>query len=236
MSNFSIKIENGFTWLRLPRVIGLNDGLRLESELRGIMTDGIKLVLDMADTSEIYSSGIGFVIHARKLTIEKKGVVFLVNVSKKIHGVFSSLNLDRIFRIYPTDVEFELENDDLWKAVLKESATDFLFVSQVEDGVGRVIIAGTLDNTADVGGLRSLTIPAEVKTCLFDFSKLDVVDSFGISEIQNAFRKLSETECKVAVYGTNPSVSGLFTLFPPPDCVLFFETADEALSSLTGKN
>ncbi len=236
MSNFSIKEENGFTWIRLPRVIGLSDCPKLEADLRGLISEGIKLVLDMADTYEIYSAGIGFIIQARKLAIENKGAVFLVNVSKKVLGIFTALNLDRVFRIYPTDVEFELDNDDLWKASAKENVAEFLFVSQVEDGVGRVIIAGNLDSTADVYGLRSIDFSHDVKWCLFDFSKLDLVDSFGMSELQDAFRRLTFAGCRIAIFGTNSSVAGLFTVFPPPDSVTFYTNAEEAITSIFNGN
>ena len=233
MSNFSIKVENGFTWFRLPRVIGLGDTQRLEAELAAIMTEGIKLVLDLAETCEIYSSGIGFIIQARKLVIEKNGSIFLVNVGRKIHEVFSFLNLDRVFRIYPTDIEFELDNDELWKNSQNESSTEFLFVSQIEDGIGRVIIAGNLDGNADVNGLRSLSVPLGVKWCLFDLSKLDVIDSFGMSEIQATFRKLDGAGCNIAVFGATTAVSGLFAVFQPPESVQFHTTVEEALSSIS---
>ena len=231
MSSMAIKEENGYIWVRLPRIIGTTDCFKLEEELRPCLVDGVRLVLDLVDSGELYSSGLGFLIRIRKLVVELHGAVFIVNVNRKLRELLVSLNLDRVFRMYATDVEFELDNEDVWLPRFAGMDRNFLFVSQIESGLGRAIMSGLLNHSADLNGLRTMACPRDVNYCIFDLTGVCMMDSFGISELLTAFRRLGDSGCRVALFGANSTVSGLFSLFPPSDNVHFYSSEKDALEA-----
>ena len=212
MSVMEITQENNYIWARLPRIIGTTDCYHLEEEIRPYLVDGVRLVLDLVDSGELYSSGLGFLIRIRKLVVELHGAIFIVNVNRKLRELLVSLNLDRVFRIYATDVEFELDNEDVWRPRFLGTDKHFVCVSQMENGVGRIILSGAIDSDADMAGLRNLSLPAGISCCTFDMSGVSMMDSYGIAELLTTFRRLAEGGCRVAIFGASSTVTGLFSL------------------------
>ena len=231
MTMIETHMEDGFLWARLPRIFNVEDCNRFEKELIPQLVTGIKLVVDLVDVAELYSCGLGFLIHLRKIVVEKVGTIALVNMGRGLREQFITLNLDRVFRMYATDVEFELDNEAVWKPRLLGGAKHFVCVAQLEDSLWQLIFTGVLDCDADVTVMRQ-PLPAGMNNAIFNFENLTFLDSFGLSELLTLQRRIADAGCPIAIFGLNPTVKGLLSLFPPPENVSFYETQLEAMAAV----
>lgn len=67
---------------------------------------------------------------------------------------------------------------------------------------------------------------------VFDFSKVDFIDSSGLGLIVSAFRRTQERDGNVALFGLTPQVRAIFELTRLHRIFDIFETESQALESL----
>ena len=109
-----IKVDTreGWFWIELPGTINLNNYKLIEHEVEQFLADKDmpRVVFDLEHLEYFYSSAIGLFIRLNKDIVGKDGTLCLVNVSQKVRELLASVNLDRVFHVFATDVEFEISD------------------------------------------------------------------------------------------------------------------------------
>lgn len=227
-----VEHRNGFVWVVLPDSMSRDNYMAVEREVEAELSGKKdRVVLDLIATNSVYSSGIGFMVRLRKKIIESGGVLCLVNVSREIRELFGRANLDRVFEIYATDVEFDISRDDVWGADKAAEASRFLFVFQVEDQVCRITMSGAMDSLHDLSRMSEFRAGEDVKCFVLNLESLDLVDSYaGRFFFEFLQRVGKDVSGKCAIYGANEIVVQLLGLFAVDRLAKFFDTEDEALA------
>jgi anti-anti-sigma factor len=107
-----VNIREGWFWIELPGTINLNNYKLIEHEVEQFLADKEmpRVVFDLDHLEYFYCSAMGLFIRLNKAIDGKGGKLCLVNVSQKVRELLASVNLDRVFPIFATDVEFEISD------------------------------------------------------------------------------------------------------------------------------
>jgi anti-anti-sigma factor len=228
-----VQEKNGFVWIKLPDAVNMDNYVAIEEEM-GILLPGSgpKVVLDLAATHNLYSSGLGMLIRLRKRICDAGGVLYLVNVSQKIQDILKAVNLERLFTVYATDVEFEISCDDLLEKQLQEGRPGFVFVARVEKGACRISMSGRLSMGQDFSALSSFAPDAAIKNYVFDLTGLDMVDTSGIHVLSQLFVGIHKQGGAVVTYGGDEFVAELFRILDLNEIVTCYKDEREALEGI----
>lgn len=63
------------------------------------------IVINFADVGYISSAGLGTLVRARARVSKSEGLIYLSRIDNKLVDIFSLVNFDKIFNIYPTESE-----------------------------------------------------------------------------------------------------------------------------------
>lgn len=234
--NILIERKDGSLWVVLPNLIGMDDNQSVEKSItEKASKSGERLVLDFTDTTIIYSSGLGLLIRLRKIITEANGEVYLVNVSKKMHETLNAMQLDKVFKIFGTDVEFIMSVGDGWKKELANSSDDFIVVNTVENDAQRLVFSGEMSALKDLSPMTEFDLENSPDTLLFNFENLEIIDTYGAQLINEFMERSHNLGKKCIFYGANEMIRELFEIFPTYTSVDFFSTEKEALDSLKKK-
>lgn len=218
----------------LPDAIDMEDSDKLLKHIEGELKEsGDLLAIDLFQTTMIYSSGFGLLIRLRKLLAEKDGNVAIVNVTPKINNFFIEFNLEKVFKIYATDVEFELDNDEIWESKFSTKDNPFIFVAQKESGVFRITISGHLNTVNDVSSMMSFEPDSSVTNYIINLENMDTIDTYGAQVCNDFVGKIKKSNGKCTVYGIDHVASILFQLFSNLKDITICQSEDEALKSFT---
>lgn len=124
--NKKVKIEQrtGCLWITFPQTIDVQDYVKIEDEIkRNLSTSSKQVVFDFSKVQAIYSSGLGILVRTRQRVADAGGNVYIVNIARHLIDLFISLNLDRVFAIFATEVEFEISIEEIWRQRLTEKET-----------------------------------------------------------------------------------------------------------------
>ena len=160
----------------------------------------------------------------------------LVNVPEQVFDMFAALNLDKVFRIYATDVEFEISQDDFMKKKEADEKLGFLFVAKIEEGSFRINISGEMTNAFDLSACRELKPSADAKLYLFDLSSLEAIDSSGADALLDLTKRIAASGGRSRAYGTPGMILETMSLLGADRHLTFFsdeKTAFEGSSPLT---
>lgn len=107
-----VDTREGWMWVGLPGTINLNNYKLIESEVEQCLSgmEAPRVVFDLDQLEYFYSSAMGLFIRLNKHITDSGGKLCLVNVSQKVRELLASVNLDRVFPIFATDVEFEISD------------------------------------------------------------------------------------------------------------------------------
>jgi anti-anti-sigma factor len=228
-----IKRKNGYLWITLPNAIGIDEGQEIQLNLESkISLKNEQLVLDFTNTSIIYSAGFGLFIRLRKKVMETQGVIYFVNVSKKIRDTFTELMLDKVFPIYATDVEFELSTGDVWKENLTDNENVFIFVPNLENGVYRLTFSGQITSLHDLSALNEFNPEKNVDYFLIDFQNIDLIDTYGAQLLNDFIGRIKDFGKRCIIFGTDKIHKDIFDLYNSLNTCEFYETEKEALNSI----
>jgi anti-anti-sigma factor len=210
MEENKMKVENrhGFLWVVLPDSINMNDCREIESAIeKNLNGKEYRVVLDLSETVNVFSSCLGLMIRIRKVVHEKNGVVCLVNVSERIRNLFFTINLDKVFPVYATDTEFEISQSDVWNRRNLERGPGFIFVSQCEGGVCRINISGELTNNRKTDDCANFNLVPDIKEYIIDLSGLEMIDSYGSAVFGNLIRKINASGGRCRVFGADELIA-----------------------------
>lgn len=224
----------GFLWVTFPENMAVQDYAGIEDAVaKHLHGSGGQVVLDFINLRVIYSSGISTLVRVEQRISEQGGMVCCVNVNRTIMGIFSSVNLDRIFPIYETDVEFEISKDEVWSARLQERKADFLFIAQAEKGLYRIILSGEMVTGHDLSACRRFSPDPHVRIFIFDLSSLSGIDSSGAGifmRLLDRIVKQGEAQCRV--FGASEAVKQVLQFLGAEQYVTFFNSEKEALKGV----
>lgn len=192
----------------------------------------MKVVIDCSKIQYIYSSGIGLLIRLRNLIFKNEGSVWLVNVSASCRENLRSLQLEKIFSIYSTDVEFELSQNEIWEEEISKDAIHFVCIHQQEGAIYRIALVGKFIAANDVSSFRNIKYSESVSRYAFDLTGLEMVDSHGIYLLLNLIHSILKNNAKCCAFGANAEVSELFSLCAIDELLTLCENETEALQFL----
>ncbi len=231
-ARLSFTQEDGFVRVVLPDAIGMDDSRQIEKEIVQYFSDVNELlVVDLSKTTALYSSGIGLLIRLQKICKENERMVYLVNVSKKFKDLFSDLNLDRVLRVYSTDVEFELSKDEIWEKKLSDQSDEFVFVAQTEKNLHRLTFSGQMTSLHDLSAISEFVPDEGIGFIVMNLESLDLIDTYGAQLFNDFIERIQNLGKKCAIYGANDLIRNLFNLFPTINDYAFFNTEKEAIES-----
>ncbi len=231
-SNEQVHIEkkHGYLWVRLPEAFSADAVILFDKAVsRRLSPEENRLVIDCGETEDIYSSGIGFLVRMRKKTGELNGMFCLVNISQKIRSLFESMQLQKVFPMYATDVEFELSQDGLWNKNLTEEL-GFLFVAQIENGVYRINLSGHMDALHDLSPVSEFHPEKPVAFYLFNLENLDCMDTYGSQLFLELIQRARDFGGRCISYGASEMIRELLKILSIDGFLEHCESEQEALS------
>ncbi|MBN1306282.1 MAG: STAS domain-containing protein [Chitinispirillaceae bacterium] len=230
-SENELRIEErpGYLWITLPDAITMYDNRAIEQKIGNRLRDRKDhVVLDFSHTRALYSSGLGLMIRIRRFVAERNGTVSLVNVSEPVYNMFTALNLDKVFHIYATDVEFEISQDDFMKKKETIGRLGFLFVAKLEEGVYRINISGEMTGEFDLSACREMRPADGVSLYLFDLSGLEAVDGAGAEALLEVTKNIAASKGCCRAYGAPGMILETLTLLGADKHVTFFSDEKSA--------
>jgi anti-anti-sigma factor len=232
-SEATIEKKMGCTWVTLPDAVNMDTYGSIESAIaRSAAGCAGWVVFDMGKTNNLFSSGLGLIIRIRKLVMECKGRVVLVNVSRRIRGVLETVRLDKLFNMYATDVEFEISQDELFKRHCAGDSIAFVFVYRLENGVGRILLSGHMTFEQDLSAITYFKPDPSVTRYVFDLTGLDYIDSSGAGILIKQLMLIHGQTGKSVAYGVNENIAGLVEILGLNDYLLFFPDERAALENM----
>jgi len=230
-----IKQNDKYIRILMPDSLGIDESKQIQHEVESKLDlKKAQIVVDLSDTASLYSPGIGLLIRLRKIITESEGAIYLVNVSKKLRDLLAGLNLDKIFSIFATDVEFEMSQKDLW-AQKSTTTVPFLFVAQLEDSIYRINISGHMSSVYDLSSIQSFCPDKSTIKYSINMENLDLIDTYGIQILNDFLTKINNPGLKCAIFGANKNIQELIIMLLPQKRVTFYETEKDALESMRGK-
>jgi anti-anti-sigma factor len=230
-----IRVENksGYIWVFMPDAISRDDFRAIENEISGLLTaETNRLVLDLSETNNIYSSGLGLLIRLNKIALSKNGAMHLVNVSSELRVIFSLVNLDKYFSIYESDIEFQVLQDDAWQYTRPKEPMAFLCFHQIENGVYRIHLSGKMTAGNDIGKLSESLHDESVRMYMFDMIGLDIIDSVGADLLCRVVAAIGSRGDTCLAFGASDIVKDLLHVLHEDLKLAFFDSEEDALKSI----
>jgi anti-anti-sigma factor len=223
----------GYTWVILPGGIATQEYASIEDAiLKNLTGKKDRVVVDFSQVRALYSSGLGILIRLQKLIAKGDGVIALVNVAQKIYDLLVSLNLDKIFPLYSTDVEFEISQDELWNKKLSEQKVDFLFIAQIEKNVYRITLSGEMVQGHDLSACRKFKPDSKVRYFILDVSSLSAMDSNGAGVFMQLLNRIVLQGAKCRAFGAIKPVWQILQFLGAEQYIAFYQNEAEALADL----
>jgi anti-anti-sigma factor len=229
----AITRKNGFFWIAMPDSITMDNYVRIEEEIADAVAEpNNKVVLDMAVTRNLFSSGLGLLIRLKKRLDDKKCLLFLVNVSHRIQDILAAVHLDKLFTVYATDVEFEISQEGILEKKAADEKLGFVFVARVEKGIYRVNMSGHCGMGRDLSRLAAFSPDQKIKIHVFDLAGLDMLDTAGIHLLAQLFVRVRDMGGTVITYGGDEFIRDLMDILNLSDFVRTFRNEREALEAV----
>ncbi len=227
------KWNGGFIWFRLPRDITIDNYRTIEDYVMGkVSGTEDRVVLDLADTAHVYSSGIGMLVRVRTAVAGGGGTLCLVNVDRKISDMLRSMHLDKILPMYSTDVEFEISEEEVWKEKMAEDSVNFSFGRVAHEGVCKIRMIGHMNALHDLSKLNDFLPGEGVHTCVLDLSGVELVDTYGGQMLMDLARKCRDQGMRVGAFGANEYVMELLGYLAVDNVMYLYETEDALLEDM----
>lgn len=231
MNKDELKIEEkaGHLWITLPDAITMYDNMEIEKKIGNRLRDRKDhVILDFSHTRAVYSSGLGLMIRIRRFVTERGGMLSLVNVSEPLFDMFRALNIEKVFRIFATDVEFEISQDDFGDTNNPEKHIGFLFVTNTESCACRIHLSGEMTGSNDLTPCTSMQPSSDIKLYLFDFSGLETIDADGADALSELTKRIVNIGGTCRAYGIHDMTHETLTLFGADTHFTFFDNEEAA--------
>jgi anti-sigma B factor antagonist len=222
----------GWTWLTVPDVITMDNYKRIEDDVAAVISEGVRrIAVDLSNVHYLYSTAMGLFIRIQKRVSEDGGAICLVNVSNRVREVMSSVNLDKLFTIYTTDIEFEVSQGEVWDRRLDEKSR-FIGIARVENGVCRINLSGFMTGANDLTAIDESLCSGDISHYVLDLTGLELIDSFGLGVLRKLLLKIREVEGVAIAYGIQESIVPLLTFMALDEYLNLYDNEREALESI----
>jgi anti-anti-sigma factor len=231
-----LKIEERahYLWITLPDAITMYDNKEIEEQIGSRLRDRKdQVVLDFSHTLAVYSSGLGLMIRIRRFVTERGGTLSLVNVSEQLATMFKALNIEKVFPIYSTDVEFEISQEDFGSGGEAERKMGFLCVTKIESCACRIHLSGEMTAGHDLGECSALQPIPDILLYLFDFSGLETIDSEGAEVLSETTKRIVAAGGVCRAYGIRDLTHEMLTLFGADAHFTFFTDEKSAYEGMS---
>jgi len=228
----SITEKDGWIWIVLPGSIDMNNYRIIEDEIGTYAEKTNNIVLDMQTVSFLYSSAIGLLIRLHKKVAAASGRLCLVNVQARVKDLLGSVNLDKLFTIYLTDVEFEISQNDVWEKKCVDENIPFVCVSQIEQNLHRLILSGAMTSVNDLSALPASFTDKPELPIVIDMTGLEIIDSAGITRLGRLVKPLAADGVEVRAYGARLAVRELLAIGGFDESIHFYDEEKDALAGL----
>jgi anti-anti-sigma regulatory factor len=178
----------------------------------------------------VYSSGLGLMIRIRRFVTDRGGTLSLVNVSESIYDMFIALNINKVFNIYATDVEFEISQDNF---VDNNASIGFLFVPKKEADCYHINISGEMTDKFDLSPCQEMLPATDVTRYIFDLSSLEIVDSVGADALLKLTERIKNSGGDCRAFGASEMKREMLTILGADRFLTFYK--DER-SAYNGNN
>ncbi len=221
--DLKVERKQGYLWITLPNAITMYDIREIENKIFDQLADcKDHVVLDFSNTFVVYSSGLGLMIRIRRFLSERNRPMSLVNVSEQLFGMFTTLNLDKVFNIFRTDVEFEISQGDFRKKKTEDGKLGFLFFSKVEGGCYRINISGEMTGESDLSKCREMKPSENIRLYLFDLSGLVTIDDTGADTLFKLTEEIASNGGISRAFGASDIIRQSLILLGGDEYLTFF--------------
>lgn len=218
-------------WIMLPESINFDNSKAVENSIEKNCNGATQRVaLDFSRINNLYSSGLGLLIRVRKFVQDKNGELYLVNVSERLREMFLTLNLDRVFTIYATDVEYEINQECIWKCKKESLKLGFIFISRVEDKYCRINISGEMTSVHDLSRCRSFQPVHSISVYIIDLTSLEQIDSNGAYLFREITSRIAQEGATCRVFGIDPFICETLNLFDSLRYSILYRNEKDALN------
>jgi anti-anti-sigma factor len=231
-NSMSIERKLGCLWITLPDAITMYNSHDLEKAIIGNLENNGRVVFDFSRTRNLFSSGLGLLIRIRKTVGERDGVLCLVNVSAKLRDMLTALNLNKVFPIYATDVEFEISREDIWTERTNERKLGFLFVAQVENKKYRINISGEMVKGSNLSMCETFTPSPVIAVYIFDLSGLEAIDETGAGALLKLTKMIADRGGQCRAFGVEEVMMEKINLYGAEMHLEFFDDEKAAIEML----
>jgi len=233
--NISIDKRGEFVWIRLPASITVDNYRLIENRISAALTKkGDRVVLDCAQTENMYSSGIGLIVRLKKTVSETAGTLALVNVSQRIRNLMEDMHLEKMVPIYATDVEFEISHDDAWREALSAERIGFVFTALEEGGVHRLSLSGYMDALHDLSAVSEYKPKRQPARYVIGLENLDMMDTYGAQLFLELVQRIGAAGGTCAAYGASEMIRELLHLLSIERFVRHYDSEKQALEAVAG--
>ncbi|MEH2420542.1 MAG: STAS domain-containing protein [Nostoc sp.] len=95
------------TVLQLSGILDRTRGNELRREISGLLANGTNIfLLDMKEIKLIDSTGLGALVSVMQMVHNTNGKLFLCSISDQVRMLFEMTKVDRIFKIFTDQEEF----------------------------------------------------------------------------------------------------------------------------------
>ncbi len=224
--------KNGCLIIGLPDTISMDNCYVIEKEVDRLLDDDVKkIAFDVGGVENLYSCAMGMMIRFHRKTAERGGAVCLVNVSSKVRKVLETVNLDRVFALYATDVEFELFEDGFSLGSESDSAGRFMCFSQLENGVVHISLSGPMNETQDLSDCNTGMYEPGVGKYVIDMSGLEMIDSSGAQSLTAIIEELQKNSGTCVGFGASSEIQDFLTMLAVD--LPMYPSETEAIKALT---
>ena len=170
------------------------------------------VILDLKNTTLIDSSGIGLIVSLIKW-FRKKGPMKIVNCSEIQQEIFFSCSLDKI-----VEIEKHRPKEEPLAVSVPKNETDFKLLAIGNAGKDWVIQPQMNLNFSNIGRFKAELVNAFSQqtekadhwdSFIFDFQKINAIDSAAIGIILGIFRRVKVARKKFGVIGANRQIFNL---------------------------
>ncbi len=99
--NLEHHIQNGIDIVKLPERLMMGDAADARAALKDIINKGSgKLILDLADTTFMDSSGLAVLVSSLQAARKKNGDVYLAHMGATVRALFELTRLHTVFQIF----------------------------------------------------------------------------------------------------------------------------------------
>lgn len=230
--NDAVKIEDrsGCLWITLPDSITMYNNKDIEHIIGKELHDKKEMVvLDFTNTQTVYSAGLGLMIRIRRFVTERGGSISLVNVPEPVQSMFVSLNINKVFPIYATDVEYEISQKDFVDKSIK-SNVELLLITRIEHDSFKIHLSGDMIAASDYAACRKFEPSPVISLYLIDLSGIRMIDATGIEEFIAFVKKVASAGGTCRVYGISDVNKDMLSAMGAEKYLTFHADEKNALS------